>query len=130
MVMENLFGDILSDHAAAEAHGTLGLAPSASVSEHGPTLAEPIHGSAPDIAGEGIANPLATHLSLAMLLRERGRDDEADRVEDAVAHVLDAGYRTPDLMPADPASREGLHEVDTEQMTDAVIVAYERAARV
>lgn len=124
MVMENLFGDILSDHTAAEAHGTLGLAPSASVSESGPPAVEPIHGSAPDIAGEGIANPLATHLSLAMLLRERARSEDAARIEAAVEHVLDAGYRTPDLMPADPATREALIEVGTAEMTDAVIAAY------
>ncbi len=98
IVTENLFGDILSDEAAMLT-GSLGMLPSASVGAEGtPGLFEPVHGSAPDIAGRGVANPLATMLSAAMLLRYGlGRGTEADRVEAAVEAALAGGLRTPDL---------------------------------
>ena len=92
----NLFGDILSDEAAVLA-GSIGLLPSASLGE-GPGLYEPIHGSAPDIAGRGIANPLGTIASVAEMLRHSlGLPAAADRVDRAVDRVLDEGARTPDL---------------------------------
>ena len=98
ILTDNLFGDILSD-AAAMLTGSLGMLPSAAIGEAGrPGLYEPIHGSAPDIAGKGIANPCASILSLAMALRHSlGRPDLAQRVEAAVAAALDAGARTADL---------------------------------
>src|SRR5262245_38300101 len=95
IVTENLFGDILSDEAAMLT-GSLGMLPSASLGESGPGLYEPVHGSAPDIAGTGTANPPATLLSVAMMLRYGlGMHDEADRVEAAVDRVLAGGLRTP-----------------------------------
>jgi 3-isopropylmalate dehydrogenase len=104
LVTENLFGDILSDEAAVIA-GSLGMLPSASIGtrttahgRHG--LYEPIHGSAPDIAGQDLANPLGTILSAAMMLRwSLGRPDAAAAIETAVSSALDAGYRTRDLLP-------------------------------
>ncbi len=98
MVTDNLFGDILSD-VAAQLTGSLGMLPSAALGEPGqPGLYEPIHGSAPDIAGRGIANPLAAILSLEMALRwSLGRADLADRLFKAVERALEAGARTPDL---------------------------------
>ena len=105
LVTENLFGDILSDEASVLA-GSLGMLPSASLGErrtaHGRFgLYEPIHGSAPDIAGRDLANPLATILSAAMLLRwSLGRETAARAIEDAVGATLDDGYRTRDLVPA------------------------------
>ena len=98
IVTENLFGDILSDEAAMLT-GSLGMLPSASLGAEGaPGLFEPVHGSAPDIAGKGIANPLATFLSAAMMLRHGlGRADDAARIEAAVDAVLERGLRTPDL---------------------------------
>ena len=98
IVAENLFGDILSDEAAMLT-GSLGMLPSASLGAEGaPGLFEPVHGSAPDIAGKGVANPLATFLSVAMMLRHGlGRADDAARIEAAVDAVLDQGLRTPDL---------------------------------
>jgi 3-isopropylmalate dehydrogenase len=127
IVTENLFGDILSDEAAVLA-GSLGVLPSASLgsrrTEHGTFgLYEPIHGSAPDIAGRDIANPIGTILSLAMLLRTSlGRDEAADAVEAAVAGALDAGWRTADLADAnDPA--DGLVVVGTAAFATAVIEA-------
>jgi 3-isopropylmalate dehydrogenase len=121
LVTENLFGDILSDEAAVIA-GSLGLLPSASLGtrttahgRHG--LYEPIHGSAPDIAGRDLANPLGTILSAAMMLRRSlGRADAATAVETAVDGVLDEGYRTRDLMPADPAEAAACTEVGTREM--------------
>jgi 3-isopropylmalate dehydrogenase len=116
LVTENLFGDILSDEAAMLT-GSLGMLPSASLGEGGPGLYEPVHGSAPDIAGTGRANPLATLLSVAMMLRYGlGMHGEADRLEGAVEAALDEGLRTPDL-----TGGEGTREVGTEQMTDAVL---------
>ncbi len=116
IVTENLFGDILSDEAAMLT-GSLGMLPSASLGEKGPGLFEPVHGSAPDIAGTGRANPLATLLSVAMMLRYGlGRHEDADRLERAVDSALAQGLRTPDLAGG-PETRE----VGTEEMTDAVL---------
>ncbi len=98
ILTDNMFGDILSDEASMLA-GSLGLLPSASLSDGGPGLYEPIHGSAPDIAGEGIANPCGAILSVAMLLRHSlNRDAAANAVESAVNETLRAGLRTPDLV--------------------------------
>jgi 3-isopropylmalate dehydrogenase len=119
ILTENLFGDILSDEAAMLT-GSLGMLPSASLGADGPGLFEPVHGSAPDIAGTGKANPLATFLSVAMMLRhglDRGGD--ADCVEKAVDAVLEDGLRTPDLADAG----EGTRQVGTEEMTGAVLAA-------
>jgi 3-isopropylmalate dehydrogenase len=116
IVTENLFGDILSDESAMLT-GSLGMLPSASLGADGePGLFEPVHGSAPDIAGQGIANPLATFLSAAMMLRHGlGRADDAARVESAVDAVLDRGLRTPDL------AGEGETAVGTDEVTGAVL---------
>ncbi|HEY5941436.1 MAG TPA: 3-isopropylmalate dehydrogenase [Solirubrobacterales bacterium] len=116
VLSENLFGDILSDEAAMLT-GSLGMLPSASLGAEGaPGLFEPVHGSAPDIAGQGIANPLATFLSAAMMLRHGlGRGDDAARIETAVDAVLEQGLRTADL-----ASGEG-DQVGTAEMTAAVL---------
>ncbi|MCB1556033.1 MAG: 3-isopropylmalate dehydrogenase [Alphaproteobacteria bacterium] len=118
IVTDNLFGDILSDEAAMLT-GSLGMLPSASLGAPGsPGLYEPIHGSAPDIAGKGIANPLATILSLAMLLRySLDRGDLADRIEQAVQTVLSEGLRTPDIMA------EGCTATDTAGMGAAILRA-------
>src|SRR5947207_2371952 len=97
ILTENMFGDILSDEAAMLT-GSLGMLPSASLGDSGPGLFEPVHGSAPDIAGKGIANPLATILAAAMLLRHSlNLDDEARAIEAAVNAVLQAGHRTADI---------------------------------
>ena len=98
VVTSNLFGDILSD-AAAMLTGSIGMLPSASMDAHGKGLYEPVHGSAPDIAGQGLANPLAIILSVAMMLRYTlDRGDLAAKVEAAVGHALDRGLRTRDIM--------------------------------
>ena len=113
IVTENLFGDILSDEAAMLT-GSLGMLPSASLGEGGPGLYEPVHGSAPDIAGTGKANPLATLLSVAMMLKYGlGMHDEAAKLEGAVDSALVQGLRTPDLGG----------ETMTVEMTDAVLAA-------
>ncbi len=128
IVAENLFGDILSDEAAMLT-GSLGMLPSASLGADGaPGLFEPVHGSAPDIAGKGIANPLATFLSAAMMLRHGlGMPEEAARIEVAVDKALEAGLRTPDLAggPAAPPMVDVPPEVEvgTAEMTSAVIEA-------
>ena len=97
ILTENMFGDILSDEAAMLT-GSIGMLPSASLGGDGPGLFEPVHGSAPDIAGQGIANPLAMFLSAAMMLRHGlGLESEATAVDSAVAGALDEGLRTPDL---------------------------------
>lgn len=97
IVTENLFGDILSDEASIIT-GSIGMLPSASVGASGPALFEPIHGSAPDIAGKDIANPLATILSVSMMLRYAfALEAEAERIDAAVKNVLAAGYRTGDI---------------------------------
>jgi len=117
MVTTNMFGDILSD-AAAMLTGSIGMLPSASLNDKGQGMYEPIHGSAPDIAGKGVANPLATILSVAMMLRySLDEAATADRIENAVVAVLDQGLRTPDIMS------EGMTEVNCEGMGDAVMAA-------
>lgn len=117
MVTKNMFGDILSD-AAAMLTGSIGMLPSASLDANGKGMYEPIHGSAPDIAGKGVANPLATILSVSMMLRySLGNADLAQRIDDAVGKVLDKGLRTPDIMS------EGCTEVGTVAMGDAVVEA-------
>jgi 3-isopropylmalate dehydrogenase len=126
LVTENLFGDILSDEASVLA-GSLGMLPSASVGSrrtahglHG--LYEPIHGSAPDIAGRDLANPIGTILSGAMLLRwSLGRAGAADAVEAAVSRALDDGFRTADLWPVEGAATDGLTRVGTRGMTRAIV---------
>jgi len=117
IVTGNLFGDILSD-CTAMLTGSIGMLPSASLNAHGKGLYAPIHGSAPDIAGKGIANPLATILSVAMLLRySLNQPTLAERVENAVGHVLDQGLRTVDI------TATGMTVVGTQAMGDAVIAA-------
>jgi 3-isopropylmalate dehydrogenase len=115
ILTDNLFGDLLSD-AAGMLTGSLGMLPSAALGVPGaPGLYEPIHGSAPDISGKGIANPCASILSLAMALRfSLARPDLADRVEQAVSLALHDGYRTADLA-------HGVHKVGTSAMCDAII---------
>ncbi|MFO7857396.1 MAG: 3-isopropylmalate dehydrogenase [Ectothiorhodospiraceae bacterium] len=117
IVTGNLFGDVLSD-CAAMLTGSIGMLPSASLDESGRGLYEPVHGSAPDIAGQDRANPLATILSLAMLLRySLGEAALADRIEAAVGRVLDDGLRTADI------HGDGNHLVGTRAMGDAVVAA-------
>jgi 3-isopropylmalate dehydrogenase len=117
MVTTNMFGDILSD-CAAMLTGSIGMLGSASLNEKGQGMYEPIHGSAPDIAGKGVANPLATILSTAMMLRYSLNEEAmADRIEAAVNKVLDQGLRTPDIMS------DGMTEVNCEAMGDAVVAA-------
>jgi len=117
IVTGNLFGDILSD-CAAMLTGSIGMLPSASLDAQGKGLYEPIHGSAPDIAGKGMANPLATILSAAMLLRYTlNRLDLAERIENAVGRVLDQGLRTLDI------TTTGMMAVGTQAMGDAVVAA-------
>jgi 3-isopropylmalate dehydrogenase len=126
LLTENMFGDILSDEAAMLT-GSLGMLPSASLGDDGPGLFEPVHGSAPDIAGKGVANPLATFLSVALMLRHGlGMRGAADAVEVAVEAALAKGVRTPDLSwveserpPMSDLPAEV--EVGTEEMTAAVI---------
>jgi 3-isopropylmalate dehydrogenase len=97
IVTENMFGDILSDEAAMLT-GSIGMLPSASLGVEGPAVFEPVHGSAPDIAGQGIANPLAMFLSAALMLRHGfGMAGEAAAIESAVERALADGLRTPDL---------------------------------
>ena len=104
VITENMFGDILTDEASMRP-GSLGLGPSATLGDGRRGLYEPIHGSAPDIAGRGIANPYATILSAALLLRHSlGLEREAQAVEAAVIGALDAGVRTADLRPAGTAA--------------------------
>jgi 3-isopropylmalate dehydrogenase len=117
MVTTNMYGDILSD-CASMLTGSIGMLPSASLDENGKGMYEPIHGSAPDIAGQNIANPLATILSVAMMLRYTL--DEAvlaDRIEKAVSSVLDKGLRTADIFS------DGMTKVGTSEMGAAVIAA-------
>ena len=117
IVTGNMFGDILSD-AAAMLTGSIGMLPSASLDSNGKGMYEPIHGSAPDIAGQGVANPLATILSVAMMLRYSLNEAAlADRVESAVGTVLDAGLRTADIASG------GMQTVATAAMGDAVVAA-------
>jgi len=117
IVTGNMFGDILSDEASMLT-GSIGMLPSASLDEKGKGLYEPIHGSAPDIAGKGVANPLATMLSAAMMLRYTfGRAQEAGRIEAAVRKALSGGLRTADIYT------EGCREVGTAEMGEAVRAA-------
>jgi 3-isopropylmalate dehydrogenase len=117
VVTGNMFGDILSDEAAMLT-GSIGMLPSASLDKNGKGLYEPSHGSAPDIAGKGIANPLATILSLAMMLRfTLNQPEAADRVDAAVRAVLAAGLRTGDIWS------DGTRKVGTREMGDAVVAA-------
>ena len=117
IVTGNLFGDILSDEASMLT-GSIGMLPSAALDARGRGLYEPIHGSAPDIAGKGIANPLATILSAAMMLRYSLRQEKAaERVEAAVSKVLRAGLRTADICSA------GMTQVSALEMGDAVAAA-------
>jgi 3-isopropylmalate dehydrogenase len=116
VVTGNMFGDILTDEASM-LPGSLGLLPSASLGSSGPGLYEPIHGSAPDIAGKGIANPLATILAAAMLLRHSLKlEAEVAAIETAVSNVLDAGHRTPDIA-------RGGESIGTEAMGERVLEA-------
>ncbi|HYD74787.1 3-isopropylmalate dehydrogenase [Ramlibacter sp.] len=117
VVTGNMFGDILSDEAAMLT-GSIGMLPSASLNERNQGLYEPSHGSAPDIAGQGIANPLATILSAAMMLRfSLNQPEAADRIESAVKQVLASGLRTADI------HSEGTTKVGTRAMGDAVVAA-------
>ncbi len=117
MVTTNMFGDILSD-CAAMLTGSIGMLPSASMDINNKGMYEPIHGSAPDIAGQNIANPLATILSVAMMLRYTLDDSaNAERIEKAVNTVLDKGLRTADIYS------EGMKQVSTSEMGDAVVAA-------
>lgn len=117
IVTGNMFGDILSD-AAAMLTGSIGMLPSASLDKDGRGMYEPCHGSAPDIAGQGIANPLATILSVSMMLRySLSMPDVADAIEVAVGQVLDKGLRTADI------HTEGKTRVSTAEMGDAVVAA-------
>ena len=121
IVTGNMFGDILSD-VAAMLTGSLGMLPSASLNAGKQGLYEPVHGTAPDIAGQDLANPLATILSAAMLLRySLDAPAAAERIEAAVAAVLDAGLRTADICPASPPPT--VRRVRGSEMTDAVIDA-------
>lgn len=115
IVTTNMFGDILSDEAS-QLTGSIGMLPSASLNIDGFGMYEPIHGSAPDIAGLNVANPIATILSAAMMLRYSfGLEDEARAVEDAVTAVLKNGYRTADIMSG------GMKRVGTKQMGDLIV---------
>jgi 3-isopropylmalate dehydrogenase len=117
VVTDNMFGDILSDEAAMLT-GSIGMLPSASLDKNNKGLYEPSHGSAPDIAGKGVANPLATILSAAMMLRySLGKVEQADRVERAVKKVLEQGFRTGDI------ATQGGRTVGTQAMGDAVLAA-------
>ena len=117
MVTGNMFGDILSDEASMLT-GSIGMLPSASLDDKNKGLYEPSHGSAPDIAGKGVANPLATILSAAMMLRYTfGLEEQAVRVENAVKKVLAQGYRTGDIY------ERGTNKVGTKEMGDAVLAA-------
>ena len=114
IVTTNMFGDILSD-LASQLTGSIGMLPSASLDAHNKGMYEPIHGSAPDIAGQNLANPLATILSVAMMLRySLNEANLADKIEQAVKQVLRDGLRTPDI---------GENAVGTSEMGDAVVAA-------
>ena len=117
MVTGNMFGDILSDEASMLT-GSIGMLPSASLDANNKGLYEPSHGSAPDIAGKGVANPLATILSAAMMLRYTfAQEDAALRIEGAVKKVLAQGFRTGDIYET------GTQKVGTKAMGDAVLAA-------
>ena len=123
VVTGNMFGDILSDEAAMLT-GSIGMLPSASLNARNQGLYEPSHGSAPDIAGQGVANPLATILSAAMMLRySLAQPEAADRIESAVKSVLAAGLRTADIWS------EGTRKVGTREMGDAVVAAIAKTTK-
>ena len=120
ILTENMFGDILSDEASMVT-GSIGMLSSASLNDTKFGLYEPSGGSAPDIAGKGIANPIATILSAAMMLRYTfDLDKEADAIEAAVKKVLKEGYRTIDIMPQAGESTDGITQVGTAQMGDLI----------
>ena len=120
ILTENMFGDILSDEASMVT-GSIGMLSSASLNDTKFGLYEPSGGSAPDIAGKGIANPIATILSAAMMLRYTfDLDKEADAIENAVKQVLKEGYRTIDIMPQAGESTEGIKQVGTAKMGDLI----------
>ena len=115
IVTGNIFGDILSDEAS-QLTGSIGMLPSASLGEGSLGMYEPVHGSAPDIAGKNIANPIATILSGAMMLKYSfGLQDESKVIEDAVAKVLNNGFRTGDIMS------EGMKKLGCVEMADAIL---------
>jgi len=119
MVTGNMFGDILSD-TAAMLTGSIGMLPSASLDANGKGMYEPIHGSAPDIAGKNIANPLATIMSVSMMLRySLDKAELADKIDAAVEDVLKQGLRTADIY----VESEGLKKISTSEMGDAVVAA-------
>jgi len=121
IVTSNMFGDILSD-TAAMLTGSIGMLPSASLDARGKGMYEPIHGSAPDIVGKGLANPLATILSLAMMLRySLGQPELAGKIDTAVGNVLNQGFRTADIA-------DGGNSVSTSEMGDAVVAAMHELA--
>jgi 3-isopropylmalate dehydrogenase len=123
VVTGNMFGDILTDEGSM-LPGSLGLLPSASIGSSGPGLYEPIHGSAPDIAGQGVANPLATILAAAMLLHHSlTLEREATAIEEAIERVLGEGYRTRDIAP------RGMAWINTESMGDKVVAAIDAGSR-
>jgi 3-isopropylmalate dehydrogenase len=123
LVTGNMFGDILSD-AAAMLTGSIGMLPSASLNAKNQGLYEPSHGSAPDIAGKGVANPLATILSAAMMLRfSLNHPEAADRIESAVERVLATGLRTADIWS------QGTTRVGTREMGDAVVAAITKTTK-
>ena len=120
ILTENMFGDILSDEASMVT-GSIGMLSSASLREDSFGMYEPSHGSAPDIAGQNIANPIATILSAAMMLRYSfDLDKEADAVENAVKQVLKDGYRTIDIMPQEEDKKSAVEQVGTSQMGDLI----------
>ena len=121
ILTENMFGDILSDEASMVT-GSIGMLSSASLNDTKFGLYEPSGGSAPDIAGQGIANPIATILSAAMMLRYSfDLDAEADAIEKAVKQVLKDGYRTIDIMPQEEAKRASVKQVGTAEMGDLIV---------
>ena len=120
ILTENMFGDILSDEASMVT-GSIGMLSSASLNDTKFGLYEPSGGSAPDIAGKGIANPIATILSAAMMLRYTfDLDEEASAIEKAVKKVLEDGYRTIDIMPQDEAGKQKVTQVGTKEMGDLI----------
>jgi 3-isopropylmalate dehydrogenase len=121
IVTENMFGDILSDEAAMLT-GSIGMLASASLGEGSYGLYEPVHGSAPDIAGQGLANPIATILSLALMFRMTfGYEAAAAAIEAAVAEVLDAGHRTSDI------AVDKSKAISTTEMGDLIVAAIRKA---
>ncbi len=121
IVTENMFGDILSDEAS-QITGSIGMIPSSSLGQSSCGLYEPIHGSAPDIAGKDIANPIGTILSAAMMLRYSfDCSAEADAIENAVSSVLDMGYRTGDIMPSDAEKAEKCIKIGCAEMGAKII---------